>query len=98
MVYQNKGLDEILVKFVLRNYIYMNRTREKEKGDCHEREATEKGQTVMREKRLVKFHHPTCQKFFSHVGTRDGHYHRRCSHSCDRGQKNFDHCFCCLTA
>ena len=25
--------DETLVKFVLRNYIYMNRTREKEKGD-----------------------------------------------------------------
>ena len=68
MVYQNKGLDEILVKFVLRNYIYMNRTREKEKGDCHEREATEKGQTVMREKRLVKFHHPTCQKFFRMSG------------------------------
>ena len=56
MVYQNKGLDETLVKFVLRNYIYMNRTREKEKGDtfctglerqwwtqgpdCHEREAS----------------------------------------------------------
>ena len=30
--------------------------------------------------------------------SRGGHYHRRCSHSCDRGQKNFDHRFCCLTA
>ena len=30
--------------------------------------------------------------------SRGGHSHWHCRHSCDRGQKNFDHRFCCLTA